>query len=77
MRPQAVEFLVHMALATAAAAVNSLAEDVMVDELPKLQFDSSVTSEDERYQGGTGAQISKSAHIGEHHNISPTHKSVS
>jgi hypothetical protein len=37
MKPQAVEFLLHMSLATAAASVNSLAEDVMVDEVaPKL-----------------------------------------
>lgn len=31
MRPQAVEFLVHLSLATAVTSVNSLAEDVMVD----------------------------------------------
>lgn len=49
MKPQAVEFLVHMSLATAAAAVNSLAEEVMVDEMPK-HYDSSVGSQDERYQ---------------------------
>ena len=37
MKPQAVEFLLHMSLATAVASVNSLAEDVMVDEVaPKL-----------------------------------------
>ena len=46
MKPQAVEFLVHMALATAVAAVNSLAEEVMVDEMPKLRFDSSVGQHD-------------------------------
>ena len=34
MRPQAVEFLVHLSLATAVASVNSLAEDVMVDVSP-------------------------------------------
>lgn len=49
MKPQAVEFLVHMALATVAAAVNSLAEEVMVDEVPKLRFDASVGEHDERY----------------------------
>ena len=49
MKPQAVEFLVHMSLATAAAAVNSLAEEVMVDEMPKLQFDASVGEHDPRY----------------------------
>lgn len=48
MKPQAVEFLVHISLATAAAAVNSLAEEVMVDEMPKLQFDASV-GEHDRY----------------------------
>ena len=31
MKPQAVEFLVHMSLAAAVAAVNSLAEDGLVD----------------------------------------------
>jgi hypothetical protein len=50
MKPQAVEFLVHMSLATAAAAVNSLAEEVMVDEMPKTHYDASVGSQDERYQ---------------------------
>lgn len=49
MKPQAVEFLVHMSLATAAAAVNSLAEEVMVDEMPKMHYDS-MESQDERYQ---------------------------
>lgn len=52
MKPQAVEFLLHMSLATAASSVNSLAEDVMVDEImPKLQHlnESSVGgSHDER-----------------------------
>ena len=47
MKPQAVEFLVHMSLATAAAAVNSLAEDVMVDEMPKHIHD--YDGEEERY----------------------------
>jgi hypothetical protein len=50
MKPQAVEFLVHMSLATAAAAVNCLAEEVMVDEMPKIHFDASIGSSDERYQ---------------------------
>ena len=51
MKPQAVEFLVHMSLATAAAAVNSLAEEVMVDEMPKTHYDTaSIGSQDERYQ---------------------------
>jgi hypothetical protein len=50
MKPQAVEFLVHMSLATAAAAVNSLAEEVIVDEMPKMHYDASVGSQDERYQ---------------------------
>jgi len=49
MKPQAVEFLVHMSLATAAAAVNSLAEEVMVDEMPRLQLDASVSQHDPRY----------------------------
>eukprot|EP00804_Cyclotella_cryptica_P011034 CCRYP_013524-RC/>CCRYP_013524-RC protein AED:0.06 eAED:0.06 QI:359/1/1/1/1/1/3/899/568 len=76
MKPQAVEFLVHMSLATAAAAVNPLAEDVMVDETQKLHFDSSIGSQDERYQSALTQKLSKSAHIGEH--ISPApHKSVS
>jgi len=34
MRPQAVEFLVHMSLSAAVASVNSLAEEVMVDVSP-------------------------------------------
>ena len=42
MKPQAVEFLVHMSLATVAAAVNSLAEEVVVDEIPNLLFEESV-----------------------------------
>jgi hypothetical protein len=42
MKPQAVEFLVHMSLATVAAAVNSLAEEVMVEEAPNLLFEESV-----------------------------------
>jgi hypothetical protein len=42
MKPQAVEFLVHMSLATVAAAVNSLAEEVAVAEAPNLLFGESV-----------------------------------
>ena len=42
MKPQAVEFLVHMSLATIAAAVNSLAEEVMVDEIPKVLVEDSL-----------------------------------
>ena len=38
MRPQAVEFLVHMSLSAAVASVNSLAEDVMVDVSPHRQI---------------------------------------
>ncbi|KAL7502973.1 hypothetical protein ACHAXN_001201, partial [Cyclotella atomus] len=67
MKPQAVEFLVHMSLATAAAAVNSLAEEVMVDEMPKTHYDASVNS--------LAYKLSKSAHIGEHE--THQHKSVS
>ena len=50
MKPQAVEFLLHMSLATAAASVNSLAEDVMVDEItPKLlHLNESVDGSNER-----------------------------
>lgn len=50
MKPQAVEFLVHMSLATAAAAVNSLADDVMVDEIPNIHYDATIGTQDERYQ---------------------------
>ena len=42
MKPQAVEFLVHMSLATVAAAVNSLAEEVMVDEIPNVLVEDSL-----------------------------------
>lgn len=49
MKPQAVEFLVHMSLATACAAVNALAEEVMVDEMPQIHFDESVGTQDARY----------------------------
>ncbi len=49
MKPQAVEFLVHMSLATAAAAVNPLAEEVMVDAMPTIHFDESVGTQDSRY----------------------------
>lgn len=73
MKPQAVEFLVHMSLATTAAAVNSLEEEVMVDELPKLQFDASVGEHDPQYPGGS-VKLSKSEHVGDAH---PPHKSVS
>ena len=38
MRPQAVEFLVHMSLSAAVASINSLAEDVMVDVSPHRQI---------------------------------------
>ena len=49
MKPQAVEYLIHMSLATAVAAVNSIAEEVAVDEVPKIRFDASVGSQDSRY----------------------------
>ena len=42
MKPQAVEFLVHMSLATVALAVNSLVEEVVIDEVPNLLFEESV-----------------------------------
>jgi hypothetical protein len=42
MKPQAVEFLVHMSLATVAAAVNLLAEEVMVEEAPNMLFEESI-----------------------------------
>jgi hypothetical protein len=42
MKPQAVEFLVHMSLATVAAAVNSLAEEVVLDEVTNLMVEESV-----------------------------------
>lgn len=73
MKPQAVEFLVHMSLATAAAAVNSLAEEVMVDEMPKLRLDASVSDRDPRYPA-VAQKLSHSAHVGDgtHH---PSHKS--
>ena len=46
MKPQAVEFLVHMSLATAAAAVNSLAEEVMVDDdTPRMRRTSHSSSD--------------------------------
>ncbi|KAL7541284.1 hypothetical protein ACHAXR_011179 [Thalassiosira sp. AJA248-18] len=78
MKPQAVEFLVHMSLASATAAVNSLAEDVMVDEMPKLQFDASVGEHDPRYPVAAH-KLSRSAHVGNNHSPSafPPHKSVS
>ena len=49
MKPQAVEFLVHMSLATVVAAVNSLAEEVMVDEMPELTIDESISQNDPHY----------------------------
>mmetsp|Transcript_16408 Transcript_16408/g.35467 ORF Transcript_16408/g.35467 Transcript_16408/m.35467 type:complete len:803 (-) Transcript_16408:228-2636(-) len=77
MKPQAVEFLVHMSLAVAAAAVNSLAEEVMVDEvLPKLRFDASVGEHDARYSAAA-TKLSKSAHVGDQNHIPQTHQSVS
>ena len=50
MKPQAVEFLVHMSLATAAAAVNSLSDDITVDEMPNIHYDATIGTQDERYQ---------------------------
>ena len=71
MKPQAVEFLVHMSLATAAAAVNSLAEEVMVDEMPKLRFDASVGDHDPRHPHRESAQkLSKSAHASDDQHLS-------
>mmetsp|Transcript_13149 Transcript_13149/g.28423 ORF Transcript_13149/g.28423 Transcript_13149/m.28423 type:complete len:831 (+) Transcript_13149:398-2890(+) len=78
MKPQAVEFLVHMSLATAAAAVNSLAEEVMVDEMPKLRLDASISDHDECPAGSH--KLSKSAHVGDNHHHPqhhPSHKSIS
>ena len=50
MKPQAVEFLVHMSLSTATAAVNALAEEVMVDEMPQVHSNaSSVQSQEEKH----------------------------
>jgi len=71
MKPQAVEFLVHMSLATAAAAVNPLAEEVMVDAMPTIHFDESVGTQDSRYSA-TQRKLSKSEHVGDH--SPPSHK---
>ncbi|KAL7552696.1 hypothetical protein ACHAWF_015933 [Thalassiosira exigua] len=59
MKPQAVEFLVHMSLATAAAAVNSLAKEVMVDEHAHPTHRSVTVSRDgpHRIYSVTGAQL--------------------
>lgn len=57
MKPQAVEFLVHMSLATAAAAVNSLSDDIMVDEMPNVHYDATIGTQDERYQVSFGNTI--------------------
>lgn len=75
MKPQAVEFLVHMSLAAATAAVNTLAEEVMVDEMPKMRLDASMTDHDRRYSTGAH-KMSKSAHTGSDHRQHP-HKSIS
>jgi serine/threonine protein kinase len=59
MKPQAVEFLVHMSLATVAAAVNSLAEEVMVDEIPKVLVEDSLGPVKKHHPSKT-----QSAHVG-------------
>jgi len=74
MKPQAVEFLVHMSLAAATAAVNSLAEEVMVDEMPKVRLDASMSSQNERFPGRAN-NLCRSAHVGNNHHHS--HKSIS
>jgi len=71
MKPQAVEFLVHMSLATAAAAVNSLAEEVMVDETPKLRLDASMSDHDPRNL--VPQKLSRSAHVGNNHHHARHH----
>mmetsp|Transcript_28507 Transcript_28507/g.53870 ORF Transcript_28507/g.53870 Transcript_28507/m.53870 type:complete len:409 (+) Transcript_28507:385-1611(+) len=74
MKPQAVEFLVHLSLAAATSAVNSLAEEVMVDEMPKVRLDESMGSQNERFPVGAN-KLSRSAHVGDNHHHS--HKSIS
>jgi len=44
IRPTAVEFLVHMSLATAVASVNSLANDVMIDHVLPLSKQSKISN---------------------------------
>jgi hypothetical protein len=55
VRPAAVEFLVHMALAAGASSVNSLAEDGLVDREPR-------TREDQMSDGAPA--MSRSEHVG-------------
>jgi hypothetical protein len=55
MRPQAVEFLVHMSLCAAVASVNSLAEDCLVAR--------SASSQPEDSDSGQQAPMSRSEHI--------------
>lgn len=54
MRPTAVEFLVHMSLCAAVSAVNSLAEDGLIDRSPIGKEDSA---------GRSGVPISQSEHV--------------
>jgi hypothetical protein len=63
MKPQAVEFLVHMALAAAIASVNTLAEDGLVDRdqvkpVPKLLHTPAVN-----FSQSARTSLSRSEHI--------------
>jgi hypothetical protein len=57
MRPTAVEFLVHMSLSAAVSAVNSLAEEGLLDRNPV----STITLDDTNSR--PGVSISKSEHV--------------
>lgn len=73
MKPQAVEFLVHMSLSTVVTAVNSLAEEVLVDEPQTLRFDASVGEHDPRYAASV-QKLSKSEHVRDNHLPEQVHK---
>jgi serine/threonine protein kinase len=68
VRPAAVEFLVHMALASGAASINSLAEDGLVDRDAR-------TREEHMSDGATA--MSRSEHVGKQgSNIGIRHQRV-
>ena len=79
MRPQAVEFLVHLSLATAVASVNSLAEDVMVDVSPHHRHVGAAHPHSASAHAAAGGNRSESAppgplyHHGHPHPGGPAH----
>jgi hypothetical protein len=65
MKPQVVEFLVHMSLSAAVTSINSLSEECFVDKTPRQRVTAAAYAHAHmRPEQSNGGQLSRSEHAG-------------